>query len=142
DTLERHGARGTFFMVGVRAAAAPDMVTRVVGAGHATANHSWDHASFPRLAHAAHREQLARCAATLGPPSVRPLFRPPFEEQSLASLLDARRAGHTVVGWYVVAEDWRDDGAEVLVARVLRRLRRGSIVVFHDWAYRADEARF
>ena len=42
----------------------------------------------------------------------------------------------------VVAEDWRDDSADVLVGRVLRRLRRGSIVLMHDSLYRTEDPRF
>jgi len=141
EVLERHGARGTFFMVGLRAQAHPDLLARIAGGGHAIANHSWDHASFPRLTPDGRRHQLGACAQALGSLGTR-LFRPPFGEQSLASLRDARRAGYTVVGWDVVAEDWRDDPAEQLVTRVMRRLRRGSIVVFHDSLYLADEARF
>lgn len=141
DLLERHGARGTFFMVGVRAQEHVDLVARITGAGHAAANHSWDHASFIRLTPGGRRHQLGACAQALGTHGAR-LFRPPFGEQTVGSLRDARRGGYTVVGWDVVAEDWRDDPAELLVARVMRRLRRGSIAVFHDSLYLADEARF
>src|SRR4051794_27659147 len=49
DILERHGARGTFFLVGKSAARHPGIVARAVAAGHAVANHSWDHPSFRRI---------------------------------------------------------------------------------------------
>lgn len=147
DLLAAHGARATFFMVGRRVEAHPDLVARVVAAGHAIANHSWDHASFLRIDGDARREQLRRAAAALGAraaatPSGRPLFRPPFGEQSLASLRDVRRAGFEVVTWDVVPEDWRDDSAEVIVARTMRRLRRGSIVLLHDSLYVTEDARY
>ncbi|HEV8630571.1 MAG TPA: polysaccharide deacetylase family protein [Thermoanaerobaculia bacterium] len=141
ELLERHGARGTFFMVGERAAAHPGLLSRVAAGGHAVANHSWDHPSFRRIGSAARAEQLRRGAAALAPYGV-PLFRPPFGEQSVASLRDARRAGMQVVAWDVVAEDWRDAPAERVVERVLRRLRRGSIVVFHDALYVTEDPRY
>lgn len=141
DLLAAHDARATFFMVGRRAEAHAELVARVAAAGHAVANHSWDHASFIRLERNARHQQLRRTAAALGPQGV-PLFRPPFGEQSLASLRDARRAGFEVVGWDVAAEDWRDYPAEHLVARTMRRLRRGSIVVFHDSLYVTEDARY
>lgn len=141
DLLATHGARATFFMVGRRAEAHPELVARVGAAGHAIANHSWDHASFIRLNRGARKEQLRRTAAALAPHGL-PLFRPPFGEQSLASLIDARRAGFTVVGWDVAAEDWRDYPADHLVERTMRRLRRGSIVVFHDSLYVTEDARY
>lgn len=141
DLLAAHGARATFFMVGRRVEAHADLVARVAAAGHAIANHSWDHASFIRLDSGARHEQLGRTTAALAPHGV-PLFRPPFGEQSLASLRDARHAGFEVVGWDVAAEDWRDYPADYLVARTIRRLRRGSIVVFHDSLYVTEDARY
>jgi peptidoglycan/xylan/chitin deacetylase (PgdA/CDA1 family) len=141
ELLERHGARGTFFMVGSRAQAHPEIVARAVAGGHAVANHSWDHPSFRRIGAAERRRQLRSCAAALGPGAA-PLFRPPFGEQGLASRLDAARCGHQVVAWDVVAEDWRDDPATELVRRVMRRLRRGSIVVFHDSLYVCTDPRY
>ena len=141
ELLERHGARGTFFMVGRNAELHPGVVARAASAGHAVANHSWDHPSFRRLRGGQRRAQIRRCGEALAPHGAC-LFRPPYGEQSLASLLDARRCGHQVVCWDVVAEDWRDDPAERLVERVMRRLRRGSIVVFHDTLYTTAEERF
>lgn len=146
DLLALYGARATFFMVGNRVEAHPELVAGIAAAGHAVANHSWDHSSFLRIDGAARREQLHRAAAALGSHAAtrqgRPLFRPPFGEQSPASLRDVRRAGFEVVTWDVVPEDWRDDPADMLVARTMRRLRRGSIVLFHDSLYVTEDARY
>jgi peptidoglycan/xylan/chitin deacetylase (PgdA/CDA1 family) len=143
DVLARHGARGTFFVVGQSAAEQGDLIARMVASGHAIGHHSWNHLSFPRLSEPERLHQFLMTSAALGGAVSRPfLFRPPFGEQSVASLRTARSLGYTVVAWDVVAEDWRDDPAEVLEARVLRRLRRGSIVVFHDTLYLAQEDRF
>jgi peptidoglycan/xylan/chitin deacetylase (PgdA/CDA1 family) len=141
DLLAEHGARATFFMVGERARAHPELVARVLAGGHAIANHGWDHSSFLHLDGAERRAQIAACQAALGPAAV-PLFRPPYGEQNVASLHATRSTGHQVVTWDVVAEDWRDHPAQWLLGRVLRRLRRGSIVLFHDTLYATDEERF
>lgn len=138
EILERHGARGTFFMVGKSASRWPDLVKRVSEGGHAIANHTWDHLSMPLLAGRYRRSQIEWCARTLAPYGT-PLFRPPYGEQSLGSRLDVLRAGHDVICWDVIAEDWRDDPAEVLLARIYRRLRRGSIVLLHDTLYTSVE---
>jgi peptidoglycan/xylan/chitin deacetylase (PgdA/CDA1 family) len=139
--LERHGARGTFFMVGTSAARHPELVARVTAGGHAVANHSWDHPSFLRIDAPERAEQLHRCAEALGPHAA-PLFRPPFGDQGIASLYSVRRAGLVPVAWDVVAEDWSDAPADHLLGRILRRLRRGSIVVFHDTLHVTDDERF
>jgi len=141
ELLERHGARGTFFMVGKSARRHPEIVARAVAGGHAVANHSWDHPSFRRIRGSYRRAQIRWCGEALAPHGAR-LFRPPFGEQSPASRLDALRCGYPVIGWDVVAEDWRDDPADRLVQRVMRRLRRGSIVLFHDTLYVTEDERY
>lgn len=145
EVLERHGARGTFFLVGKRVAQHPEVVARTVAGGHAVANHSWDHPSFRLIDGTARRSQIGRCAEALLshlPPGAPLLFRPPYGEQGLGARLDVARSGHEVVAWDVVAEDWRDDPAEALLARVMRRLRRGSVVLFHDSLYATEEERY
>src|SRR4051812_4261440 len=47
--LARYGARATFFMVGAAAREHPELVRQVAAAGHAVANHSWNHLPFPDL---------------------------------------------------------------------------------------------
>jgi peptidoglycan/xylan/chitin deacetylase (PgdA/CDA1 family) len=141
DLLDRYGAKATFFVVGKSARNHPELIERMAAAGHALGNHTWDHLSLPSLKGPFRRRQLAWTQEVLGPHSSG-LFRPPYGEQSLGSRLDALSQGLTVVCWDVIAEDWRDDPAEVMLARIYRRLRRGSIVLFHDTLYTTVDERF
>lgn len=141
DLLARHGARATFFLVGKSARNHPDLVERIVREGHAVGNHTWDHLSLPSLTGRFRRRQLAWTQEALGR-HASGLFRPPYGEQSLGSRLDALRLGLKVVCWDVIAEDWRDDPPDVMVARIYRRLRRGSIVLFHDTLYTTIDERY
>ena len=43
DLLERHGSRGTFFVLGWIAQRDPQLVRRIAAAGHEVASHGWDH---------------------------------------------------------------------------------------------------
>jgi peptidoglycan-N-acetylglucosamine deacetylase len=141
EVLERHGAHATFFMVGKAAARHPELLARVAASGHAVANHSWDHPSFPLLTSRGRRCQLRWTAAALGPHEAK-LFRHPYGHQTPGSQLDAARLGYRTVAWEAVAEDWRDDPPEALVERVARRLRPGGIALFHDALYTTVEERF
>jgi len=134
ELLEEHGARGTFFMVGKAARRHPELVARAAAAGHAVGNHTWDHPSLPLLTGSWRRTQLRWCREALGPHGSN-LFRPPYGHQTPASQLDAARLGYRAVAWDVIAEDWTDDPAEILLARVERHFRPGSIVLFHDSLY-------
>ena len=96
ELLERHGARGTFFLVGASALRHPQVVERVLAGGHAVGNHTLDHLSLRRVRGAERRAQIASAAAAIGPRAA-PLLRPPFGELSLAARRDATRCGHEVV---------------------------------------------
>jgi hypothetical protein len=50
DLLAQHGAKATFFLVGVNAAARRDLVARQRRAGHSIGNHTYDHADLASLA--------------------------------------------------------------------------------------------
>jgi peptidoglycan/xylan/chitin deacetylase (PgdA/CDA1 family) len=141
DILDRHEAKATFFLVGASAERHRGIVRRMADTGHAVGNHTWDHPSMPALSGRYRRRQLAWTEEVLAPATSR-LFRPPFGEQSLGSRLDAARHGLSVICWDVVAEDWRDDESEEMLHRVYRRLRRGSIVLFHDTLYSTTDERF
>ena len=137
DVLKRYGAHATFFMLGEAAEKYPDVVRQVGEAGHAIGNHSWDHPSFPLLRGRDRRAQILACASAIAPFGSQRLFRPPYGHQSLASRYDAWRLGYRVVTWNVVAEDWCDRDAEWMAARLVSRIKPGSIVILHDAIYRS-----
>jgi peptidoglycan/xylan/chitin deacetylase (PgdA/CDA1 family) len=129
--LENYEARATFFMLGEAAHQYPDLVRRVAQAGHAIGNHSWDHASFPRISRRERHEQIHACQQAITPYG-QLLFRPPYGEQNLVSRLDALRLGYKVIGWNVDAGDWWDDDASRMADLLMRRLRPGRIIILHD----------
>ena len=131
DLLARHGAKGTFFLVGKRAAKHPALVGRLLAEGHAIGNHSWDHPALPTLPAAAVAAQLRRAAAAIGGPRLR-LMRPPYGDQSLASHLAARRLGYEVVTWSLVGADWAENDGTAIARRILDGLHPGVIVLLHD----------
>lgn len=65
DLLARHGATGTFFVVGWLADRKPGLVRRIAAAGHEIASHSWWHRRVPTLTPAEFRDDVARTRARL-----------------------------------------------------------------------------
>jgi peptidoglycan/xylan/chitin deacetylase (PgdA/CDA1 family) len=143
DLLERHGHRGTFFIIGRRGAEQPELLTEIVRRGHALANHSFGHArataffSVPRLI-----GDLQRAQATIAAVQDRPSrwFRPPAGVLSPRVTSAASAVGLELVGWTASARD----GIATTVERAHRRLERaarpGAILVLHDGAERGDRA--
>jgi peptidoglycan/xylan/chitin deacetylase (PgdA/CDA1 family) len=136
EILAKYRARATLFMVGELAVKYPDVVRAAARQGHAIANHSWGHVSFPLLTARECREQLRRCEAALSPYGVK-LFRPPYCHQTVRSRWHALRAGYDVVAFSVHAEDWLPRSAQWMTERLVRQARPGAIIILHDNIYRS-----
>lgn len=134
DTLARHGALGTFFLLGRNVDAAPDVARRIVAEGHAIGNHSYSHPCLADCRPTDVARELAACQrairrATGVSPS---LMRPPFGAQVVDTYLTARAMGYEVVHWSASTDDWLGDPAETLAQRVVPALTPGGIVLLHD----------
>lgn len=131
DVLARHGARGTFFMIGSEALRHPDVVANVAAAGHAIGHHTLDHVSLPGLGRRARIEQIRGGYDAVGP-ACSPLFRPPYGHLDFAAWWTARRAGHDVVAWTGHPFDWTDQPVSALTDRLHGCLDPGAIILLHD----------
>jgi peptidoglycan-N-acetylglucosamine deacetylase len=131
ELLEKFEARATFFMVGQAAQKHPDLVRRVAKAGHAIANHSWNHPAFVEIASAERRRQLRAGHRALAPYGIR-LFRPPWGSQNRSSRLDAMATGFDVIAWTMEVGDWWDHDSGRMADGLAKGVRPGSIVLLHD----------
>ncbi|NUS03402.1 MAG: polysaccharide deacetylase family protein [Nonomuraea sp.] len=129
--LAAHHAHATFFVVGQNVAAYPEVLRQAVAAGHEIGNHTWSHPDLTTLTRAAIRSQLARTdhAVEAAAGIVPDLVRPPYGAWDKRVRRLERRP---LVLWSVDTLDWRyRDTARV--ARVsLKRVRPGSVILFHD----------
>ena len=130
ELLAGHGVRATFFVVGERVVARPDLIRRMHAAGHEVAVHGWRHRYTLYTS-----PGLGRCvAAIVDTIGVRPhWFRPPYGVVSASALVEARRHGLFPVLWTVWAKDWTATAsAESVHARLEPGLRGGATVLLHD----------
>lgn len=134
DILERHQARGTFFMLGEAAQKHSELVRRMGEAGHALGVHGWNHTSFPDLSSRDRRNQMRDCQKVLAPYGQR-LFRPPYGEQSFASRFDALWLGYEVVAWSLDVGDWYETDSSILANRLIECITPGCMVILHDALY-------
>lgn len=135
DLLRERGAAATFFLVGERARAHPDLVRRIVAEGHAVGNHSDRHSPLTNFWLSGRlRQDLTACQETLteltGAAPV--YFRPPVGLANHATHPVAEALGLAVVGWRVRGLDTRGRAPASVVASILRRVRGGDVVLLHD----------
>ena len=140
--LREHGVTATFFVLGEKARAHPDVVREIVQAGHGLGLHGYTHDRLYSLrssARVAADLENARAALHDAAGIATALFRPPVGFVSHAVALAADRAGLTLVGFSARTRDGlaRTDSTTVL-ARATAALENGAILVLHDAAERDD----
>jgi peptidoglycan/xylan/chitin deacetylase (PgdA/CDA1 family) len=138
DLLDRHQAKATFFLVGERALARPDLVHEIVRRGHSLGNHSHRHPQgrFWRLGPATMAAEIAECQQALtaitgqAPRWYRSVvgMTNPFVAPALMQW------GLTRVGWSARGYDGVDCHPDTVVARIVPDLAAGSIVLLHEGA--------
>ncbi len=138
DLLDAHAATATFFVVGLRAQARPQLLREIVRRGHGVGNHSHSHpqAWFWALGPARMRAQVAQAQAAVADISgvaprwfravvgmANPFVSAPLRDHGLA------RVAWSARGFDAVAAE-----PAAAVARIERDLAPGAIVLMHEGA--------
>ena len=134
DLLGDAGVRATFFVVGERAARAPDLVREMVVRGHEVENHTWSHSNLWLCGPRATEREITRAHEVIADLTGRRprFFRPPWGLVNLAVFPTLRRLGTPCVLWSVQPEGLRPVAPGEMASRVVRRARPGAIVDLHD----------
>jgi peptidoglycan/xylan/chitin deacetylase (PgdA/CDA1 family) len=135
EILERYGARATFFCIGERVAAHPELARSIVRSGHAVENHSQHHLHrFALLGPAAMKAEISQAqhviASVVG--EVPRLFRPPagLRNPFLDPIL--ARLGLQLASWTRRGFDTVARNPDIVLRRLTRRLQPGDIILLHD----------
>lgn len=135
DTLDKYRAKATFFVVGLWAEKYPDMVKMMSERGHDVANHGYSHAHMSQIPEAKIEEEILRCSEVIEKTTGTKvsLFRPPYGDYNAATVKVARKLAHQAIQWDVDSLDWKKDMSfEEIYQRVTRRVKAGSIILFHN----------
>jgi peptidoglycan-N-acetylglucosamine deacetylase len=134
DELKRRKLHATFFMIGLRIAAAPDLARRVLAEGHDVGNHTFTH---PKLTTLPDHEVEAEIQKTqdilyevLNHRGA--WFRPPYGALRRNQAGIVQKAGLRVVLWNVDSADWSQPGEAKIAGTVLAETKPGSIILCHD----------
>lgn len=142
DTLDAHGKKATFFVIGRKAERHPEVLREIIRRGHEIGVHGFAHDRLFSLRGARRvRRDLERAIHTVEQiTGARPaLFRPPIGHTNPTIARVAEQLGLVVVGWTVAGYDGLA-GADSrrVAARIARALDDGAIVLLHDAAERDD----
>lgn len=135
DLLDRHQAKASFFCVGEKVAAHPEVVREIVRRGHSVENHSMRHSGFfGFLGFGGLRSELQAAQQTIAAVAGRPpaFFRSPMGIRN--PFLDPviAHAGLTYVTWTRRGFDTVTRRPQAVLQRLLRNLDAGDILLLHD----------
>jgi peptidoglycan-N-acetylglucosamine deacetylase len=140
DVLARHRARATFFLIGERASAHPDLVDRIAAEGHEIGNHTWRDRPTWRLSVDEFREDLVSTQEVLTAHGPVQWFRPGSGWPTPRHLVVAEEEGLRCVLGTAAAVAGSGAGTATTAAWLAPVVRRGTVVVLHEGPQRAGVA--
>ncbi len=132
DTLDRVNAKATFFLIGERAAAHPQIAQEIAGRGHEIGHHLWQERTTARLGRADLERAVAETSAVLDPVGDVRWLRPGGGWVNDEIVEVAGAAGMRVVVGDILPIDTHVTRPELVAHFVLEAVRPGSIVTIHD----------
>ncbi|MFY9218727.1 MAG: polysaccharide deacetylase family protein [Tepidanaerobacteraceae bacterium] len=142
ETLKKHNIKTTFFLVEFWMDKYPEMTRRIAEEGHEIGNHSATHPNMGSLSKQEIIKEITTTHNTIkeltGQNAI--LFRPPFGDYSNTLISTCNELGYHVIQWDVDSLDWKDLSASAIYDRVIKQVKPGSIVLFHNNGKHTAEA--
>lgn len=134
-TLKQHDVKATFFCIGKRAEANKELFRKVFDEGHIIGNHSYSHSPvfdlFGSKKMAADLQQMNEVARQVLGKELK-WFRPPYGVTNPNVKRAVKNGGFTAIGWNIRSLDTTIDHKEKLLRKVMKKVRPGAIILFHD----------
>jgi peptidoglycan-N-acetylglucosamine deacetylase len=134
DALRQNGARATFFLIGQEAVRQPALVKAEAKAGMEVANHGMHHLLLRGKSESEVESEATEAADVIQElTGKRPtLYRLPQGVGDTTARAALGRLGYVVINWSVDTRDYLRQSPEQLVARAMRQMAPGRIIIFHD----------
>jgi peptidoglycan/xylan/chitin deacetylase (PgdA/CDA1 family) len=133
DLLKKYGVKASFFVVGSKVKAYPDIIKRMSQEGHTIGIHHYDHISSWIVSPFQLNKQLQMTEQAIQECTnerVR-FYRPPWGHFNIFSLLLSKR--YKVIMWSHIFGDWKvAKGKNGLLNQLLQTTEAGSVLLLHD----------
>jgi polysaccharide deacetylase family sporulation protein PdaB len=133
DTLQKNNVKVTFFIMGPWAQKYPEVAKRMVADGHEIASHGYRHENYGDMSPEWVREDIQKAHTLIkevtGVDAT--LIRPPNGHYGQKSLKATEELGYKTIIWNVDSLDWKNPGRDVIIDRVMKRIKPGAIILLH-----------
>ena len=143
NILEKYNIKGTFFIMGGWVNYSEENVNKLKAikeGGHEIGNHSYKHPSFTKIGEEKMKEEIEKTNDIIEKyTGEKPkLFRFPSGDYNKNAFLNVRKLGYVAIQWDVDSVDWREISQETEYNRVMKNVKPGSIILFHNAKYTPD----
>lgn len=142
DILDRYQVNATFFVTGAWLRKNADLAREMLTRGHEIGQHGFQHIKMTGVEEKVLVKDFERMEETLREElNIKPeLFRPPYGDLDEALFDFVSGRGYKTVLWSVNPHDWLDPGVDKIISRVVRKVHRGAIILFHTSATQSVDA--
>lgn len=141
--LKEYDVPATFFVVGAWVDKYPESVKQLSDAGHQVQNHSNTHPYMTGLSTEQMIDELESCNKKIeNVTGKKPtLFRPPYGDYDNRVIEAVESVDMYTIQWDCDSLDWKDNATpQSICDRVVKKVKNGSIVLFHNDADHTPEA--
>ena len=134
EIMDNHNVKSTFFSVQFWTEKNADYVKKISEKGHDIGTHSATHSHMSKLDKTAMISELKTSKKAIEDITGKKvsLFRAPFGEYNDLLLETAEELDLFTIQWDVDSLDWKDLSKWQIYERVTKRVKNGSIVLFHN----------
>ncbi len=142
ETMEQENVKCTFFTVEFWAKKHPEYLKKISEKGHEIGTHSATHPYMSKLSKMAIEKELTTSKEVIEQITGKKVtvFRPPYGDYNDLLIRTSNELGLRVIQWDVDSLDWKDLSATEIKNRVLKRVKNGSIVLFHNQGKHTSQA--
>ena len=148
EVLKQYKAKATFFCVGDNVIKHANVFQQIIEEGHSIGNHTYHHLNGWSTKTKDYINNCKKCEDSLNrvqdyKSSSNPLFRPPFGKLTLKQSKTLQEKGFHIIMWDVLSADFDAKiSNKKCLENVLKNIKPGSIVVFHDSLKSYDKLRY
>jgi peptidoglycan-N-acetylglucosamine deacetylase len=134
DIFKKKGIKATFFVTGKNIIKHKKIISRMIAEGHDLCNHSYSHKNLIFKKKSMIREEIEKTDRLLRELGVKGNihFRPPFGRLLFTASSVLASLNKKVIMWNVPTRDYKENDKNVILKRIYKRIKPGSIIVLHD----------
>lgn len=134
--LQEHHAKATFFVMGNKAEAHPELLQKMVQQGHEIGNHSYSHKPFNRMSNDKIRAEIRHTNDIIYKITAQKpvLFRPPggYLSNMLIKITKQEKVTIAYWSWETDSKDWKGASSKKIANHICSHIAPGQIIILHD----------